>query len=342
MVTVMKNMEGFYKGINLGGWISQCYDYSEEHYNSFIVEKDIDIIKSWGVDHVRLPVDYNVVQNEDGSFIESGFKHIDDCITWCKKNGLKIVLDLHKTCGYVFDDAEYCGFFFDERLQKMFFDLWMELTRRYGKEDIIVFELLNEVTEERFAEPWNEISTKAIKMIHEVEPEKVVMIGGIYNSSIYGLTKLPKPVDENVVYTFHCYDPMIFTHQDAPWVPKIPAGYKLSYRKPVEFLRSESLKYFGTDFDGHFKDLDQSAVINADFFRNLFKTALDVAKKYNVELYCGEYGVIERAAREDALEWFKDIHEVLEEEKIPRAAWSYRQMDFDLLADDNAEIRKYL
>ena len=63
------------------------------------------------------------------------------------KYGLKIVLDLHKCCGYVFDNAEYCSFFTDPKLQDMFKSLWLEFTRRYGKEEIMAFELLNEVTE---------------------------------------------------------------------------------------------------------------------------------------------------------------------------------------------------
>lgn len=338
----MKKMDGFYKGINLGGWISQCSEYTEEHYNTFIVEKDIETIKSWGLDHVRLPVDYNVVQNEDGSFIESGFKHIDDCIAWCKKYGLKIVLDLHKTCGYVFDDAKYCGFFFDEKLQEMFFDLWMEFTRRYGKEEIVVFELLNEVTEERFSDTWNELSAKAVKMIHRVVPEKTIVVGGIYNNSIYGLAKLDKPADDNVVYTFHCYDPMVFTHQKAYWVPKLPSDLGFKYRQKVSDVRKASFKYFQNQFEEQFEDLDQEAVISSDYFENLLKTAFEVAKKYNVELYCGEYGVIDKAQREDAVEWFKDIHEVLEKYHITRSAWSYKLMDFDLRSDENIEVRKYL
>lgn len=339
----MKLLEGYYKGVDLGGWISQCGpNYNEGHYNTFITEEDIKRISEWGLDHVRLPVDYNVVQNEDGTFIESGFKHIDDCIAWCKKYGLKIVMDLHKACGYVFDDAEYCGFFFDEKLQKMFKDLWMEFTRRYKDEEIIAFELLNEVTEERFADAWNEISTATIKMIHEVAPQKTVIIGGIYNSSIFGLTKLPPPVDDNVVYTFHCYDPMVFTHQNAHWVSAFPRGYATNYRISVKDLRAESLKVFGQDFDGQFAPLNQDEVMSADFFRNVFKTALDVSEKYNVSLYCGEYGVIDDADRKEAFEWYKDIHEVLEEHRIPRAAWSYKEMNFDIQAKINEEIIKYL
>ena len=38
---------GFRKGINLGGWMSQC-DYSEDRLNSFIKENDFAVIASWG------------------------------------------------------------------------------------------------------------------------------------------------------------------------------------------------------------------------------------------------------------------------------------------------------
>ena len=35
----MLKENGFYRGVNLGGWLSQC-DYSEERLNSFITEDD--------------------------------------------------------------------------------------------------------------------------------------------------------------------------------------------------------------------------------------------------------------------------------------------------------------
>lgn len=342
MAVSMKLMEGYLKGVNLGGWLSQCGPrYNEEHYNTFITEKDIETIKNWGLDHVRLPIDYNVVQREDGSFIESGFKHVDDCIRWCRKYGLKIVLDLHKCCGYVFDNAEYCSFFTDPKLQDMFKNLWLEFTRRYGHEEIMAFELLNEVTEYRMAEEWNRISTETIKLIHEVVPEKTIIIGGIYNSSIVGLTLLPKPVDDHVVYTFHCYDPMVFTHQSAGWVNKMPRDFRTTYKRPVSELREASHNIFGDDFDGHFKDLPEG-IIDSQFFYNAFKKAIEVSEKYNVELYCGEYGVIDKADRESVLDWYRDIHEVLDHYNIPRTAWSYKEMDFGIVDSLNDGIRPEL
>ncbi|HOC34848.1 MAG TPA: glycosyl hydrolase family 5, partial [Ruminococcus flavefaciens] len=53
----MLKSKGIIKGINLGGWMSQC-DYSRERLDNFIKENDIKQIAEWGFDHVRLPIDY--------------------------------------------------------------------------------------------------------------------------------------------------------------------------------------------------------------------------------------------------------------------------------------------
>lgn len=101
----MRRWIGFEHGVNLGGWLSQC-DYSKDRLEHFIVEEDIKRISDWPVDHVRLPIDYNVLQDQDGTFIESGFEYVRKAIHWCRKYGLNIILDLHKTAGYSFDQGE--------------------------------------------------------------------------------------------------------------------------------------------------------------------------------------------------------------------------------------------
>ena len=72
----MKLLVGFEKGVNFGGWYSQC-DYSLDRFNNFIKEEDFKKVSEWGMDHVRIPVDYNVVQNDDLSFKEDGFNRIE-------------------------------------------------------------------------------------------------------------------------------------------------------------------------------------------------------------------------------------------------------------------------
>lgn len=101
----MKTWKGYQKGVNLGGWFSQC-DYSEDRFNNFITEDDFKELTSWGLDHLRLPVDYNLVETEDGQYKEEGFARIKRALELGHKYGFNMILDLHKTAGYSFDPGE--------------------------------------------------------------------------------------------------------------------------------------------------------------------------------------------------------------------------------------------
>ncbi len=336
----MKTFTGYKKGVDLGGWLSQCgnENYNDEHYRAFITEADIERIASWGADHVRLPVDYNVIQNEDGSFIESGFEYIDRCIEQCRKHGLKVVLDIHKAAGYVFDDKSYCRFFYEEKLQDICVTLWKELARRYAKfSDFVSFELLNEITDPKTADKWNEIAARTIKAIRFINKDVKIIIGGIFNSSIYGLTLLDKPADENIVFTFHCYSPLLFTHQSAHWVDNMPADFKIAYPLTYGEYFESSHRILGSDFDSEFTG-DKDAFLGSEYFEKLFDTAVKVSEKYDVPLYCGEYGVIDRADTESTLRWFKNINAAFEKYNIPRAVWTYKSKDFGLIDSHYADI----
>ena len=120
----MRIWEGFQKGVNLGGWISQFAAYDPAHFESFITEKDIADIAALGFDHIRVPVDYNVLEDEEGRFRESGFGYLENCRRWCEARGLCMLIDLHECYGYSFDPLkkgmDRRRFFYDEALQRRF------------------------------------------------------------------------------------------------------------------------------------------------------------------------------------------------------------------------------
>ena len=58
----MRTLNGYMHGVNLGGWLSQTADTSKAHYDNFITEEDIAYIASLGLDHVRVPVDYTLLE----------------------------------------------------------------------------------------------------------------------------------------------------------------------------------------------------------------------------------------------------------------------------------------
>ena len=86
--------------------------------------------------------------------------------------------------------------------------------------------------------------------------------------------------------------------------------------------------------------------MNHSLSEKLFAEAVSVAEERKVLLYCGEYGVIEKASPEDTLEWYRLISTVLNNHGIGRAAWTYRQMDFGLnenrLNSIRGDLLKYL
>ena len=294
---------GFYRGVNLGGWMSQC-DYSQDRLNHFITEKDFDVIAGWGLDHVRLPLDYNVLENGSGSFSDEGFERVRKAVSWATSRKLNIVLDLHKTAGYSFDgDEKEEGFFDSESYQERFYRLWEAMAEAFYDPAHVAFELLNEVTDESFIQAWNRISGTCIGKIRKKAPDSLILVGSYHNNSAHAVKDLAAPADDKVIYNFHCYDPLEFTHQGAFWVPQLDQAARPNFAE---------------------------SGITPEFFEKDFESAIRAAEENHTCLYCGEYGVIEQATPEDTVRWYRTIHEVLEKHQIGRSAWSYREMNFGL------------
>ena len=229
-----KIWEGYRHGVNLGGWLSQCR-HTKDRYETFITEEDIRRIASWGLDHIRVPVDYNLVEDEAGALREEGFGYIQRAVDWSRKYGLNMILDLHKTYGYSFDEGEKeSGFFDNPAYQERFYRLWEQFAARFGAyQDTLAFELLNEVTDRAFSDRWNRIADTCVGRIRAVAPTIDILIGGYWNNSIDALPDLAMPRDAHIVYNFHCYDPLIFTHQGAPWVRNMDHAFRLPIGAPV-------------------------------------------------------------------------------------------------------------
>lgn len=306
---------GVMRGVNLGGWLSQC-DYSEERLDTFITEDDFKQIAALGFDHVRIPVDYNVIQNEDGSMKEDGLKRIDNALALCDQYGLKTVLDLHKTPGFSFDEGEHeAGFFEDAGYQERFYAIWETFAARYGnRADRVVFELLNEVTEAAYLPAWKRISRECVRRIRIHAPETVVLLGSYNWNSARTVPELDAPYDDHVLYNFHFYEPLTFTHQGAYWNPQ----YKDCRCTYEESGASEA------------------------WFEDFLAPAIEKAEREGTELYCGEFGVIDVVAPEEALKWFRDLHTVFERHGIAHSLWSWKQMDFGLVDPRMDRVRDEL
>ena len=343
MTFCMKKWEGFEHGINFGGWLSQC-DYSKDRLNNFITEKDFETVKGWGLDHIRIPVDYNIIQDDEFNFNNEGFGYIDFAIDMCRKYGLNMILDIHKTPGYSFDPFHNeVGFFADEKYQVNFYKIWEELAKRYGKySNMLAFELLNEITKKEYCDPWNRISTECIKTIRKYAPDIKILVGGYYNNSAEAVKDLLMPYDENIVYNFHFYEPLLFTHQGAPWIATMDTEFRCPFDMTYDEYEQLSDKYLCQAYASfkQFGDMNQKP--NEEYFFKLLKEAVETAEERNVPLYCGEYGVIDRVNPKEAVKWFREFHNMLKHNNIGSAIWSYKEMDFGISDKRMDDVRDEL
>lgn len=111
-------------GVNLGNWLilekwikpslfagtpaGDEYTFSQHHgstaanvmrahRDTYITEADFQWLAEWGVNAVRIPYGYWIVQ-PDGPYV-GGLEVMDRAIDWCAKYGIQAILDLHGAPG---------------------------------------------------------------------------------------------------------------------------------------------------------------------------------------------------------------------------------------------------
>src|SRR5688500_7252490 len=154
-------MERRMRGVNFGGWFSQIdaiqsnnpgrFAGEREHLETFLSSADFERVKTWGFDHVRLPVDYfNVFRGEGLARDEPTFALLDRAIIGLTPAGLDVMLDLHNVPGH---DLHDCGdgpqrFFVDPHPRDQVNRVGAVLLERYGLIPRLLLEILNELVAE--------------------------------------------------------------------------------------------------------------------------------------------------------------------------------------------------
>ncbi len=88
-------------------------EFYEAWWANHVTKRDIDSLKAWGFNSVRLPMHYNLytlpIQEEtvpgQQTWLEKGFAMTDALLDWCKANDIYLILDLHATPGGQGHDA---------------------------------------------------------------------------------------------------------------------------------------------------------------------------------------------------------------------------------------------
>ena len=321
-------MEGLRFGTNISHWLSQCRldrALMEERFG----RADVERLASWGMDHFRLPVDYRLFAQDGGAgdFSEEGLSWIDRALDWADHAKLNVVLDMHFLPGHDFGrEAANTIWRKDGEDRALALAIWEMLAQRYRGARHLALELLNEPVAAD-DDDWNGLAADLLAAIRRHDPGVWVVIPSNRFAHLSKFAALKRFDDPRVIYTFHSYEPLLFTHQNAPWVPLAMelGGGKVPYPGPLDkaLLASSSLREnFGWMAE---------RVYGADYLEDNLRAALDFRAKCGNAIYCGEFGVITHAGRMDRLRWHRDIVALYRRHDIGMASWDYKSRDFGLV-----------
>jgi aryl-phospho-beta-D-glucosidase BglC (GH1 family) len=316
-----------HRGINLSGWYEQTTDVSAARINAYNTPADFALIKSLGFDHVRLPIDpAMLLADNTPSLRPEVLALLDKSVSALNAAGLNVILDIHPADGWK------TGLFKDDVGIARFIAFWTLFAQHFASTDPekVFFEVLNEPTMDDL-DRWQGIQARAIDRIRSIAPRHTIIATSAAYSHIDTLLDLAPVTDKNVIYTFHEYDPMWFTHQGATWgVPAWAFVHNVPYPSSPESI----LPILGQVTNDRPKlQLQRYGWDRWDAARLGMEVAAVSAwaQRRGVPLYCGEFGVYKAFADPHArATWISDARNALESKHIGWAMWDY-QNNFSLV-----------
>jgi len=226
------------------------------------------------------------------AWLEGELKKLDSALPHCREDGLMVVVDLHSppggkatVSGYIGSDA---GLFSDRQAQDKFVEVWRKIARRYkGASNIWGYDLANEPVEddvEEGCDDWQGLAERTAKAIREIDPERTIIVEPAQWGGPAGLEDLVPLSVSNVVYSVHMYLPHAFTHQGVH--EKGP-----TYNYPGEI---------------------QGKLWNKAALERALQPAVDFQRRYNVQIYIGEFSAIRWAPSHSAYRYLADLIDIFE------------------------------
>ena len=125
--------------------------------------------------------------------------------------------------------------------------LWRALAKHLASRnpETVFFEVMNEPVMTDSAR-WNVIQKKALAAMRQSAPRHTLIATSAEWSECYRLELVEVVADRNVVYNVHYYDPVRFTHQDAPWVGDWVKGLRNAPYRPARRPWPRSWTAFST------------------------------------------------------------------------------------------------
>ena len=168
----------------------------QKHWDSYITEKDIKKIASYGINTLRIPIGYWAYNNTGTPYVTGADEYLEKAIGWARKAGLKVLVDCHGSPGSQngFDNSGHEGnvdWQSDDNLQASI-EVLKTISQKYGAKEyadvVYAIELVNEPiswAQNNFAttQSWAQKAYHAVKAAATNEDLQVIMHDGFMGPS---------------------------------------------------------------------------------------------------------------------------------------------------------------
>jgi endoglucanase len=212
-----------------GGNDAQAQDFLHQWRMNYLTEQAIIDLKNMGFNAVRVPFHHNMFWN--GSAVtDNGFQYFDRVITFCRNNGMYVLLDMHAAPGYQnpgdhSDNLESNSsqprtsvHFWDSNNINIASQVWQHIAAHYANEPVIWgYDLINEPVPQVGRE--FELLTSMVTMrnaIRQVDNNHIIVAEGSWwasdmqkldwlDSQTQSSTGITSKWDNKLVYETHHY-----------------------------------------------------------------------------------------------------------------------------------------
>jgi len=310
-ITAFKRAKSLDNGISIS-WYEQTWN-KDVLAKKPLKPADFALLKQLGIKSLRLPVAFAYFESQKIP-VEKIFSHIDNFVEQCRVYGFRLILDYH---GGNLDDNTCVT-----ETAKLV-ELWTKLTKRYRhvNHDDLFFELYNEPPH-MDPQKWKDAAYNITTAIRKIDKERTLIIGASNYNSIYELSRLVRLADENVIYTFHFYEPFLFTHQGAEWIGAQESTTGIPFPYDAAHWPALNPQAKNTDGEKNYNKYRQDG--NEQSIKDKLLIPKHWATGYDVPILCGEYGVYNKYADLDSrCRYIKAVRQALKSLNIPGMLWDY-------------------
>jgi len=305
----------FTRGINLTMWYMTT-SASQIQFSTY-TSKDFDNIKSLGCDVIRLPVDFYSMNSGSPNYTLTPLllTYLDQTVTLAESKQMYLILDCQpENCEVA------CA---NPNLETILTKVWTQLATRYKDRSMyIIYEILNEPNTYTTS-VWGQIQQRVINAIRTADTRHKIVVAPSYWGTTLEMSQLPVYTDTNLIYTFHFYEPGIFTHQGITWyepslgsVQNVPFPYNAATMPPLP----AGIK--GTYWEDEYNNYKNTG--NVAKIQETIAKAVTFKNSRNVDMYCGEFGAYNEYTPADSRNYYySEIRKYLEANGIAWTTWDY-------------------